>query len=97
MRLSVSLTALALAAAAAAPAAAQQAPSCTHTVGMVVSLTGAAGRFGHAASKSVELAFRDLNAAAAPRASRVAASRSTCATRRARGPWPSTRPVSWST
>ena len=31
---------------------------------MVVSLTGAAGRFGQAASKSVELAFRDLNAAA---------------------------------
>jgi ABC-type branched-subunit amino acid transport system substrate-binding protein len=33
-------------------------------VGMVVSLTGAAGRFGQAAAKSVELAFRDLNAAA---------------------------------
>jgi branched-chain amino acid transport system substrate-binding protein len=31
---------------------------------MVVSLTGPAGRFGQAASKSVELAFRDLNAAA---------------------------------
>jgi len=49
--------------AAALPAAAQ-APSCTHTVGMVVSLTGAAGRFGQAAAKSVELAFGELNKAA---------------------------------
>lgn len=31
---------------------------------MVVSLTGAAGRYGQAAAKSVELAFKDLNAAA---------------------------------
>lgn len=51
--------------AASAPARAQaQAPSCTHTVGMLVSLTGAAGRFGQAASKSVELAFGELNKAA---------------------------------
>ena len=48
----------------AAFAANAQAPECKHTVGMVVSLTGAAGRFGQAAAKSVELAFRDLNAAA---------------------------------
>lgn len=41
-----------------------QAPSCMHTVGMVVSLTGPAGRFGQAAAKSVELAFNELNAAA---------------------------------
>lgn len=41
-----------------------QSPSCTHTVGVVVSLTGAAGRYGQAASKSVELAFRELNKAA---------------------------------
>lgn len=40
-----------------------QAPGCTHTVGMVASLTGPAGRFGLAASKSVEMAFRDLNQA----------------------------------
>ncbi len=40
------------------------AQTCTHTVGMVVSLTGAAGRYGQAAAKSVELAFRDLNQAA---------------------------------
>lgn len=62
-----SLTSLALTAACLlalqAPAQAQ-APSCRHTVGMVVSLTGPAGRFGQAASKSVEMAFRDLNAAA---------------------------------
>lgn len=44
--------------------AAAQAPSCTHTVGMVVSLTGPAGRFGQAAAKSVELAFGELNKAA---------------------------------
>jgi branched-chain amino acid transport system substrate-binding protein len=43
-----------------APAAAQ---ACTHTVGMVVSLTGPAGRFGQAAAKSAELAFRDINGA----------------------------------
>ncbi len=53
----------ALALASALPAHAQ-APSCTHTVGMVVSLTGAAGRFGQAAAKSVELAFGELNKAA---------------------------------
>ncbi|PWS37773.1 amino acid ABC transporter substrate-binding protein [Falsiroseomonas bella] len=45
----------------AAPALAQGA---THTVGMVVSLTGPAGRFGQAAAKSVELAFNTLNEAA---------------------------------
>ena len=49
---------------AALPAQAQQAPACTHTVGMVVSLTGAAGRFGQAAAKSVELAFNGLNESA---------------------------------
>ncbi len=41
-----------------------QSPPCTNTVGMVVSLTGAAGRYGQAASKAVELAFRELNKAA---------------------------------
>ncbi len=46
------------------PAAYAQSPSCTNTVGMVVSLTGAAGRFGQASSKAVELAFRELNKAA---------------------------------
>ena len=41
-----------------------QSPRCTYTVGEVVSLTGAAGRYGQAASKSVELAFKELNKAA---------------------------------
>jgi branched-chain amino acid transport system substrate-binding protein len=62
----LALIALAIAAAAAlSPLTAQaQAPACTHTVGMVVSLTGPAARFGQAAAKSVELAFNELNAAA---------------------------------
>jgi ABC-type branched-subunit amino acid transport system substrate-binding protein len=59
----LSAIAAALALASAGPAHAQT-PSCTHTVGMVVSLTGAAGRFGQAAAKSVELAFGELNKAA---------------------------------
>jgi branched-chain amino acid transport system substrate-binding protein len=50
--------------AVAAPAAAQQAPACTHTIGAVLELTGPAGRFGQAASKSVELALNGLNEAA---------------------------------
>jgi len=66
MRLVLTSTALALAASLAPLSASAQAPSCTHTVGMVVSLTGAAGRFGQAASKSVELAFNELNKAAGP-------------------------------
>ena len=66
MRHLMSLTALALAA-STVPVAAQaqaQSPACTHTVGMGVSLTGAAGRFGQAASKSVALAFSEINTAA---------------------------------
>jgi ABC-type branched-subunit amino acid transport system substrate-binding protein len=66
MRLVLTSTALALAASLAPLSASAQAPSCTHNVGMVVSLTGAAGRFGQAASKSVELAFGELNKAAGP-------------------------------
>ncbi len=61
--IAIALT-LATAALAAPMQASAQAPSCTHTVGMVVSLTGAAGRFGQAAAKSVELAFGELNKAA---------------------------------
>lgn len=64
MRLLLSSTALAVLATLGAPSTFAQTPSCTHTVGMVVSLTGAAGRYGQAASKSVELAFNDLNQAA---------------------------------
>jgi branched-chain amino acid transport system substrate-binding protein len=44
--------------------AAAQGPSCTHTIGAVLELTGPAGRFGQAASKSVELALNGLNEAA---------------------------------
>jgi branched-chain amino acid transport system substrate-binding protein len=56
---------LATLAAGLIPLAAQaQAPACTHTFGVVVELTGPAGRFGQAAAKSVELAVRDLNGAA---------------------------------
>jgi ABC-type branched-subunit amino acid transport system substrate-binding protein len=62
MRLLLTATTLAITALAPLGAAAQ-APACTHTVGMVVSLTGAAGRFGQAAAKSVELAFNELNKA----------------------------------
>lgn len=58
------LSAIATSAMLALQPAYAQAPSCTHTVGMVVSLTGPAGRFGQAAAKSVELAFNELNAAA---------------------------------
>jgi ABC-type branched-subunit amino acid transport system substrate-binding protein len=64
MRFALSVTALAVLSALFPLSGAAQAPACTHTVGMVVSLTGAAGRFGQAASKSVELAFNELNKAA---------------------------------
>jgi branched-chain amino acid transport system substrate-binding protein len=43
------------------PVFAQQ--PCTHTVGVVVELTGPAGRFGQAAAKSIELAFKEINEA----------------------------------
>ena len=61
MRYLLSVTTLAMLASIHSSAVYAQTPSCTHTVGMVVSLTGAAGRYGQAASKSVELAFNDLN------------------------------------
>jgi branched-chain amino acid transport system substrate-binding protein len=64
MLIKIAPLALAIAALSAPWAAFAQAPACTHTAGMVVSLTGAAGRFGQAASKSVELAFNELNKAA---------------------------------
>jgi ABC-type branched-subunit amino acid transport system substrate-binding protein len=59
VRLSVLLSAAALASLAPLPSEAQ--PSCPHTIGVVVELTGPAGRFGQAASKSVELAFKEIN------------------------------------
>ena len=60
MRTAIVLSSLAILVAQATA----QTPSCAHTVGVVVELTGAAGRFGQAASKSVELAFNELNKAA---------------------------------
>jgi ABC-type branched-subunit amino acid transport system substrate-binding protein len=59
--LAISFVTLALSAIALPLTASAQ--GCTHTIGMVVSLTGPAGRFGQAAAKSAELAFKDLNAA----------------------------------
>jgi len=52
-------TALALLTAAGAANAAD----CNVTVGLVMELTGPAGEYGQAGAKSVEMAFRDLNAA----------------------------------
>jgi branched-chain amino acid transport system substrate-binding protein len=66
MKLGVTtLAAAAVAALASLAPAAARAQTCTHTVGMVVSLTGPAARFGQAAAKSVELAFDGINTAAA--------------------------------
>jgi len=56
-------SASAIAVAMCLSAAAAQAQECKVTIGSVMSLTGAAGQFGQAASKSIELAFRDVNAA----------------------------------
>ena len=62
MRFASIVSAAALAVALAPlPAFAQQ--PCTHTVGVVVELTGPAGRFGQAAAKSIELAFKEINEA----------------------------------
>ncbi|TAD88239.1 MAG: amino acid ABC transporter substrate-binding protein [Alphaproteobacteria bacterium] len=61
IRSTVMFTAMVAAVLGAGPAAAQA--NCTHTFGSVMELTGPAGRFGQAASKSIELALRDLNAA----------------------------------
>lgn len=52
-------TALAL----VATVGAANAADCKITVGMVMELTGPAGEYGQAGAKSVEMAFRDLNAA----------------------------------
>src|ERR1700743_2087432 len=52
-------TALALLAAAGVANAAD----CKVTVGLVMELTGPAGEYGQAGAKSVEMAFRDINAA----------------------------------
>jgi branched-chain amino acid transport system substrate-binding protein len=59
MNIKLTTTAAALAL-IAAPAMAQD---CKITVGLVMELTGPAGAYGQAGAKSVEMAFRDLNAA----------------------------------
>jgi ABC-type branched-subunit amino acid transport system substrate-binding protein len=46
-------------------------PECSITVGVVMVLTGTAGPYGRAAAKSVEMAFRDLNAAGGVRGCRL--------------------------
>jgi len=62
MRAFLAGTAVSLALAlAVAPAATRAA--CTTTIGVVMELTGPAGEYGQKASKSVELALRDINAA----------------------------------
>ena len=45
------------------PAPPARAADCTITVGVVMELTGPAGEYGQAGAKSVEMAFRDINAA----------------------------------
>jgi branched-chain amino acid transport system substrate-binding protein len=62
VRLASFLSAAAFAAALAPFSVAAQ-DGCPHTVGVVVELTGPAGRFGQAAAKSVELAFKEINEA----------------------------------
>jgi branched-chain amino acid transport system substrate-binding protein len=66
------LSLAALAAAGLAPLS-SLAQDCTITMGSVVSLTGPAGRFGQAAAKSIELAFRDINAAGGAAGCKLAA------------------------
>jgi branched-chain amino acid transport system substrate-binding protein len=59
------LAAAGLALAAVALPAGVRAADCTTTIGVVMELTGPAGEYGQKASKSVELALRDLNEAGA--------------------------------
>ncbi len=57
------LSGAAVAALLAAGPGAARAADCAITVGVVMELTGPAGEYGQAGAKSVEMAFRDLNAA----------------------------------
>ncbi len=63
MKLGIVGSASAIAVAMCLSAGTAMAQECKVTIGSVMSLTGAAGQFGQAASKSIELAFRDVNAA----------------------------------
>ena len=58
-------------AALAALAGPARAADCTVPIGVVMELTGPAGEYGQAGAKSVEMAFRDLNAAGGPRGCRL--------------------------
>ena len=50
-----------------------RAADCSITVGVVMELTGPAGEYGQAGAKSVEMAFRDLNAAGGPQGCKLVA------------------------
>jgi len=58
-----SVSLVALAAAVLATTAPARAADCTIPIGVVMELTGPAGEYGQAGAKSVEMAFRDINAA----------------------------------
>ncbi|MDR3496542.1 MAG: ABC transporter substrate-binding protein [Ancalomicrobiaceae bacterium] len=60
-------TFLAASVAALSLSATASAEDCKITVGVVMELTGPAGAYGQAGAKSVEMAFRDLNAAGGPK------------------------------
>ncbi len=60
-----------LAAALLALPAAASAVDCSVTVGVVMELTGTAGAYGQAAAKSLEMAFRDINAAGGTHGCRI--------------------------
>ena len=57
------LSGAAIAALLTAGSAPARAADCAITIGVVMELTGPAGEYGQAGAKSVEMAFRDLNAA----------------------------------
>lgn len=58
-----SVSLVALGAAFLATTAPARAADCTIPIGVVMELTGPAGEYGQAGAKSVEMAFRDINAA----------------------------------
>ena len=69
----VAALAAALLAAAGVAAAPARAADCTIPIGVVMELTGPAGEYGQAGAKSVEMAFRDLDAAGGAQGCRLVA------------------------
>ncbi len=69
--IAIPLRAWLLACALLAPLAAARGEDCSVTVGVVMELTGTAGAYGQAAAKSLEMAFRDINAAGGPHGCRI--------------------------